>query len=264
MALASAASPESFAIGRVLRGTFGIIGRNIGLCLGLLSLLCGLPALILEYSVPGALAPGRDMVETSPAVALTALIIYTIVAFVLGIFLLGALPRMALDDKEGRRPSFDGCLSAAVAVALPVAGIAILTYLPIVLGIVLSAFAGTLLAYGSDVGFALAIVLWTMLLLRWFLAVPIQVQERLGVFASMKRSAVLTKGSRWSLLGLFVVLTVVLSIVQIALGLIAMLLPARGVAFGIAIASTGWLVGMAVASTVAYLELRAISEGKRV
>ncbi|HWK64511.1 MAG TPA: glycerophosphoryl diester phosphodiesterase membrane domain-containing protein [Rhizobiaceae bacterium] len=263
MALASAASPESFAIGRVLRDTFGIIGRNIGLCLGLLSLLCGLPALILEYSVPGTLAPGSDMIETSPTVAFTALVIYTIVAFVLGIFLLGALPRMAIDDKQGRRPSFDGCLSTGVAVALPVAVIAILTYLPVVLGIFLSAFAGTLLPYGSGIGFMLTIVLWTMLLLRWFLAIPIQVQERLGVFASLKRSATLTKGRRWSLLGLSVVLIVVLTIAQIALGLVAMLLPANGVAFGLAVASTAWTVGMVVASTVAYLELRAAREGSR-
>ncbi|WP_287173194.1 hypothetical protein [Mesorhizobium sp.] len=43
-------------------------------------------------------------------------------------------------------------------------------------------------------------------------------QERLGVFGSMARSRDLTKGSRWALFGLFVILIVTAIAIELALG----------------------------------------------
>ncbi|MER8441207.1 hypothetical protein NKH36_33005 [Mesorhizobium sp. M1312] len=48
-------------------------------------------------------------------------------------------------------------------------------------------------------------------------AVPVLVQERLGVFGSMARSSDLTKGSRWALFGLFLVMIVAVIAIELAL-----------------------------------------------
>lgn len=263
MSVAAAASPERFSISRTIGDTFGVIGRNIGLISGLLALFCGLPALILEYSIPGAMTPSPDTADTSSTAGIIAMVVYGIVTLIVGVLLLAALPHIALDDIQGRRATFDSSLSTAAATALPVAGIAILAYVPILLGLAFSIVAEVILSYGYGIGFILAFVLWIAILLRWFLAVPIQVQERLGVFASMKRSAALTEGSRWALLGLSVILAIASFVLQVVLTFLAMLLPARGVAFGMGVASMTGLVVMIVASAVSYPQLRAMKEGSR-
>ncbi|WP_348640382.1 ATP-binding cassette domain-containing protein, partial [Mesorhizobium sp. M2D.F.Ca.ET.226.01.1.1] len=69
-------------------------------------------------------------------------------------------------------------------------------------------------AVGAGIGLVLLIVPGIILWLGWSMAVPVLIQERLGVFGSMSRSRVLTKGNRWSLFGLFLILIIIAMVIQ--------------------------------------------------
>ncbi|RWO58779.1 hypothetical protein [Mesorhizobium sp.] len=84
--------------------------------------------------------------------------------------------RATIEDLNGKQPSFGDCIARAVSFLLPTFAIALLVGL------------------GVGLGFILLIVPGIMLALRWSVAVPALVQERLGVFGSMARSHDLTKG----------------------------------------------------------------------
>ena len=56
------------------------------------------------------------------------------------------------------------------------------------------------------IGFVLLFVPGFIVLLMMYVALPVCVVERLGPFASMSRSRFLTKGSRWKLLGLTILM----------------------------------------------------------
>ncbi|TIX22592.1 MAG: hypothetical protein E5V37_30990, partial [Mesorhizobium sp.] len=48
MTTATLGQPGRFEIGRVFSNTFAVIGRNIGLCVGLAALFAGLPTLVIR------------------------------------------------------------------------------------------------------------------------------------------------------------------------------------------------------------------------
>jgi uncharacterized membrane protein len=58
------------------------------------------------------------------------------------------------------------------------------------------------------IGFVLLIVPGVMLFARWALILPVIVREDLGVQAAMGRSAELTKGGRWHMIGLALIIWV--------------------------------------------------------
>ncbi|TIP97719.1 MAG: hypothetical protein E5X61_40330, partial [Mesorhizobium sp.] len=116
------------------------------------------------------------------------------------LLLQSALVRATIEDLNGKQPSVGDCIKIAVGCFLPTLGIGLLAVLGAGLGLILLIVPG--------------IILW----LRWSVAVPVLVQERLGVFGSMARSSDLTKGSRWALFGLFLVMIVAVIAIELALG----------------------------------------------
>ena len=72
---------------------------------------------------------------------------------------------------------------------------------------------------GLSVGFLLLFIPGVMLLVRWSVGVPACVLDRTGPVASLKRSATLTKGHRWKIFGMFLLLWIVSMVVA---GLIIM------------------------------------------
>jgi len=80
----------------------------------------------------------------------------------------------------------------------------------VIMGIVFS--IGSMLLIVPGVYFALVACM----------AVPAIVMERPGIFGSLRRSAYLTKGNRWRLLGLFLVLIILMIVVMLILNLMSM------------------------------------------
>jgi hypothetical protein len=105
--------------------------------------------------------------------------------------------------------------------------------------------------------------------LAWAVIVPVLVVERTGVFGTFGRSAELTKGHRWAILGL----AVVVWLISLVLGLAilpfqsALVLPGGGILAmtpllivnGVVNVITTTIIAVGTASV--YYELRSIKEG---
>ena len=111
------------------------------------------------------------------------------------------------------------------------------------------------------IGLILLIIPGLILYTIWFVSVAACVVERTGAWASMRRSRELTKGHRWKVFGI-VLLLLLLSLVS---SLLQLLLTAAGGETLALIGTTIWTaIGSAFSSvliTVTYYELRAAKEG---
>ncbi|TIP07419.1 MAG: hypothetical protein E5X90_19990, partial [Mesorhizobium sp.] len=119
-----------------------------------------------------------------------------LISFVFTLLLQSSLVRATVEDLNGRRPSFGDSVQIAIRFLLPTLAI------------------GLLVGIGSALAMIALIVPGIILWLGWSMSVPVLIQERLGVFGSMSRSRALTKGNRWSLFGLFLVLVIIAMVIQ--------------------------------------------------
>jgi hypothetical protein len=207
---------REFDIGRVISATFGVIGRNFAPFAGLAFLFSVIPqALIGWFSRPGGELPDTRLLGLFSVVA----IVGGLLTMMFGWILQAALIRGAVDDLNGRKTSLEACLNTAVRNLGPVFLISVMMVLGIGLGSILLIIPGLILS------------------VMWVVAIPAQVIEQRGVFASLERSSDLTRGSRWPIFGLFVLYTVLSWIVG-------------AVVVGIGTAVSGGIAGMATSGVM--------------
>ncbi len=151
--------------------------------------------------------------------------------------------RATIEDLNGKRVSFGDCVQIAIRFLLPTLAI------------------GILVTIGLTIGFMLLIVPGVILALGWSMSVPVLIQERLGVFGSMSRSWALTKGSRWSLFGLFLILFIIAMIIQWGMLLILVLFGGIIAEIGAALVQTVVSMVLSIAAAASYVELRQVKEG---
>lgn len=254
MATVSPSFQENFEIGRVISLTFGVIGRNAPLFFGLAFLVNGIPQMGLQYFQLQTLSLGQPGVVPD-AGALTTYFtffgLFILFAIVFGGLLNAMLCRAAIEDLSDRRPQWGECFATALSVLLPLIAMGIVSSLAIGVGLMLLIVPGIYLALG------------------WAVAVPVLVQEREGVFGSLSRSRALTKGSRWRLFAMFLVVFVVLWVMQIPLGMLSLLGASIGPAYlapAISAGISGTLssVFTTTIAAVSYIELRRIREGTSI
>ena len=256
MSMASYDRPAAFRIGRVFGDTFSVLGRNLGLCIGLAAIFSGIPTFLYQLWAGTQFDAALVSVETGAppppafdaASILTGLIVF-VIYMVLASILQAALVRTTIEDLNGQQPTFADALSRGIAVLLPIIGLSILMYLGVV------------------IGFMLIIIPGIYLLVRWSAAIPVLVHERLGILASMKRSAELTKGSRWRIFGLMVIIYIALIVVQMVLGLLVIAVTGVSSIIGAllaALVSAVAAVLISIAMAVSYVELRYVKEGTDV
>ena len=242
------------SIGRVFQRAFSAISLNPTVVLGLALVVGALPGLIVTYlfvqlgltSAASLQSGALSFREMMGATFLSSLIMLVISALVQG-----ALTRAVVSANEGRKATFGESLSTGVRVLLPLIGLSIL------FGIAVA------------IGFILLIVPGVILLLMWAVAVPSLVVERSSVFGAFSRSSELTKGSRWKILGLFLVLAVIYWLLSLVLGIVGLKMYSAS-ATGITV---GNLIGSFVLGTIfnvlwgtiqpsLYVELRQAKEGR--
>ncbi|MDB5707261.1 MAG: putative integral rane protein [Sphingomonas bacterium] len=181
------------SIGRVFSRAFATMASNPLTVFGISFLFGALPGVIMNY-VAQNLGYSQQNLATG---AITPLYFYTIFAviIILGIVFAmltqGALVRATVAHSEGRNASFGESAMAGLQVALPL----------FVLGI--------LLGLGVTLGFLLLIVPGIILYLMWAVAAPALVEEQAGVFEAFGRSRYLTKGARWKILALGLIMLVI-------------------------------------------------------
>lgn len=132
--------------------------------------------LALMGTWPGSVPPGPDNANTSlPGLLALCLI-------------LGCIVHATVGFADDRRDSLVDCLKLASKRLFPLLGVIILYFLAVM-------FSALFL-----------IVPGLMVMVLWGVVIPVIVEERPGVFGAFGRAQDLTRGARWRLLGLFLLL----------------------------------------------------------
>ena len=230
-------SGAPFRVGDALSKTFSVFGGKLGSFL-LLALVPLIPVLVLNLMTPGV----QPLVGPAAQRAATLTGVSTLLTIILGIVAQAMTLYAAFQQMAGRPFSIAQSLGVGFARLVPVFCVAILGAL----------FTG--------VAMILLVVPGIIVLCMLYVAVPVCVIEKPGIFASLDRSAKLTKGSRWQIFGLLALASIVSGVAQIILNVFLGLFTIWG-----KLLNFGWLVIAtsfgAVLVAVVYHDLRMSKEG---
>jgi hypothetical protein len=199
MAIADSALPR-FEIGRVIRRTVSVIASNI-VTLAVLSLIPGLS--LAAIGDPFDDGSGGLTLPSFNTLLITAVLGLFYLAS--GVVLQGAVVHAAFTTLNGRRVSIGDCLATGLRYVVPLFLIGILATLGVVAGLLLLVIPGIMLA------------------VMWIVVTPACVVEHTGVPGAFRRSRELTRGYRWSIFGLLVVLVILVFIATLVLGVLTVI-----------------------------------------
>jgi len=236
---------EGFGIGRIFSLTFTAVGRNI-IPIILVVVACTLASFGLKALLGFAVA----FIQTSLPLYLVGVPAYFL-NLIPASFQIGAITALVAATLGGQPIGIGAALGAALRCVLPLALMNILFLLGFVLGTVLLIVPGILL------------------LLRWWVCVPVRVVEGGGVIGAFSRSAALTKGHRGNLFGFLVIIGIVLfgvvgALIYSAGGLTSFALVVSGdpvYAVLQAVINALFAVFTIASTTAIYAELRRVKEG---
>lgn len=264
--MATAAPDKNIDLGRVLGRTSEAIKANFVAYLALAVLLIGVPTFITQYLTVTSMEAATAYIQSSPErvqpsdllaffrPAFWGPIVGALLVTLLGYLLLQLmLTRSTILQLSGRDPDIGGSFALGLRLAVP--------------AFILGLFVGVMMV----IGFILLIVPGVMVWCAFVVVMPVLVQERVGIFMSMTRSRDLTRGSRWWIFLLGVLLWVFSIIISSATGVIGGIgttydgvMPVQnpiisGLASGIGSAITGLITNVVIAAL--YVELREVKEG---
>jgi hypothetical protein len=227
---------SDFRVGSVLTRTAKILSQHF-LIFFLIGLVANLPSLLLGYGggSVGASPTGQNAV---------LLIVGGVLSFVLSMISQAVMVHAAFQAMRMRPVSLGESMRVGLSRVFAVILLALL------MGI-LGGLAAVLLIVP-------ALIVMTM----WFVSTPACVVERTGPWTSMKRSAALTKGHRWKVFGLLLLLILVSLIVA---GLLQLVLMQVGstilVLLGTLLWGALWTAFYSIAVVTTYHDLRVAKEG---
>lgn len=162
--------------------------------------------------------------------------------FFMGLLTQGAFAHAVSAVMKGERPSFGEAVGRGTARIFALWGAAILSGIGVAFGMLLFIIPGLIL------------------LCMWAVAVPACVVEELGPVESLKRSAQLTRGYRFSIFALALVAMLAIQIaMRLAILIAALLLPVGAIAFSVAFVFFGLIAPQAyslIIATTIYYDLR--------
>jgi hypothetical protein len=234
-------------IGRVIRRTFEVLGRNAALYFGMTFLFA---------AVPGAIASLLTVARASQGVQIFASPLYWLQLFVVvffSSFVAATTYDLALADLRGQPRTLPQAMSAGLKLFLPLFVVNLLFYL------------------AGGLGAAIFLAPGLLALTAWCVAGPALIDERTGIFQSFGRSDQLTRNNRWRILGLMLLFLLVAFVLQAVLGAIG-LATSVGAGARATLLSTPRLIGSMVLNTlttavslvgvaVLYAELRNLKQG---
>jgi len=245
---------REFRIGSVLGRGLSVLFKNI-VPFGLLSLLVMSPIYIYALIYAMTVGPQKLSDETDQYYSETMATAFSgmgtgtdIVKSLLGAVISAALVYGTFQELRNRRASLVDCIGRGLKQALPVIGVAILVGLAVGLGTLLFVIPG--------------LIIMTML----WVAIPAAVIEKKGVTASLQRSVDLTRGYRWRVFSI-ILLVWVINFASLGVLYFPVFFLSEG-----AIHQTGVVLVMllmtalftalsAVVSAVGYHDLRVVQEG---
>jgi Membrane domain of glycerophosphoryl diester phosphodiesterase len=222
----------AFGIGQVLTTSYSVVIRHFFLFFAL-AFAANVPNLVIDLMAPpeapqwiNTVAPDVEAATVDPALhMISPWILFPLIVggLLLSFVLSAASTYLMIADLRGTPFSLAEALAGGIRALLPLLGVLVLLFLmltgfAIVIGLVWGALAYGIFndpksPFGILVGL-LFIVPVLVVALRLSLTVPVIVVERVGAVDSMKRSAELTKGSIWRMLGLFVVVGLIVVLVN--------------------------------------------------
>jgi len=231
---------QDFRVGRVLATAWSVYMKNF-VAFSAVSLVILLPLLVVQLTL-------IDPLPTDPATApddnQVADLIYTIFNILVTQLVTATLVYGTIQEMRQQVTSTVEALTRGVQLALPVVGIAL------IVGILV------------NVGMLLLIVPGVILYVMFWVAIPVAVVERPGVIASLQRSMFLTKGNRWRIVGILVILWVVLIVVILLLGAVFGSGQSTEVlVYANYVVTVLITVVLAVVSAVGYHDLRLLKDG---
>jgi uncharacterized membrane protein len=229
-----------FSVGGVIGRAVSIYFRNLSTFIPM-SIIAYLPVWIGIAVLGDAAVP--DLSAGATAGLSGSFLVLTLLAMLASYWLQAALVYGTISTMRGNRASMGETFSRSLGALGTV----------ILLAIVISICVGLGLILFIVPGIVIAVMFWV--------AIPAEVVERGGVGASLKRSRELTKGHRWSIFALVVLLIVLMMLISGVLGMII------GQSEGLPAIVFQEILGMfvsgiwAVITAVAYHDLRVIKEG---
>ena len=182
---------DQIDIVRVIQRTWEIAKADFGLKFGVAALLAGLPSAVLNY-LPNPETGDGDLSWSAAATISAGLF-----SAVGGVIVQAALIRGAVAQIDQRPSNLPDDLGTGLRLFLPLIGLTIVASLAIICGLILLVVPGVMMACA------------------WCVAIPVLIEENTGVFGAFRRSADLTRGTRWRILGLFAAYVGVFLIVAI-------------------------------------------------
>lgn len=194
--------PGKIDLGKVISGTFQVLGRNLASFTILGLVLSGIPTLIVVLLQAPIM---RQQMADLEAGSLSfdsgywaALAMRMLVGLISSAILQGALIYATVHDMNGQKASVGASLATGLRSFAPLLGVGIL--------------------FSLAVGFgAILIVPGLMLAVAWCVAAPALVADRTTVLGAFERAAELTRGNRWSIFALIVLFAVATLIVSMVL-----------------------------------------------
>jgi hypothetical protein len=222
---------SDFNIGRVINRSTTVLSRNF-LPFFVVAAIAYLPTLLLMK------------VADDPTAGILAGLFSLFLLLVFSIVSQAVIVHAAFQDMRGRPVRLGESLGVGLARLFPIVGLAIV------------------MAILGGIGFMLLFVPGLILLTMWFVGMPACVVEQLGPLASLSRSSQLTKGHRWKIFGLMLLLIIISIVVTLVT---EYLLGAAGgpvlAAIGSLIWNGIWGAFYAIAVVVTYHDLRVAKEG---
>jgi len=197
---------RSVSIGRIFSRAFATIGTNPVATLGIAFLFSALPSLGLLYGaqyLQSFWAENLDLL--GPGTIMGMLVFTSLVYILLWTITQGALVRATVAYSEGRKASIGESVMAGLRVAIWLFLLAVMTAVAFVIGMILLIVP--------------AVILYVM----WSVAAPALVEERLGPIEALGRSRYLTRGTRWKVFGLILILVVMYWLFVALVGLISVM-----------------------------------------
>lgn len=215
------AEPASaqFSIGGVIGSSIGVYARNF-ISFTILALLIGAINLVVGVTT-----------SQDPATAALGQMNYTAMGIgVLALFIVSGLTQAAIiygtfQDLRGQKAGIGDCIARGLATMIPVIVGSILASVAIGIGVIFFIIPGIILA------------------LMWWVYIPVIVVEGKGIMGSFGRSSELTRGRRWHILGLLIVIVLISFVVNFIIGLV----------IGIGIVSSGASDSLMTLTVVQYV-----------
>jgi len=245
-----------FRAGRVLSAAWAVYMRNF-VPFSTVALVLLLPLPFIQLFILPEAAIGEDV----PAVGVVGAV-YAVLTLLLTQLITATVVYGTIQEMRHQSVSTGEALTRGLRLALPVLGVVLVASVAVALAVGLVAFVVILVTSSAWFGILLAMVPGLTLFVMFWVAIPVAVVERPGVFASLKRSMFLTKGNRWRILGLVVLLWLVAALIS---GVASTVFLGTGM-LGIYpyidhVLTAFFTVVIAVVSAVGYHDLRLLKDG---